>query len=170
MNITLPEAERAARVLRADLPDLSHSRALEIVAHQLGHRDWDTASARLAGGVGAAVPILRMVDVPTAHEFYLDYLGFTVEWEHRFEPHLPLYTRIRRDQLVIDLSEHHGDGTPGAALWVPVTDVHALHRELSAKHYPRQCPDVDEQAPGGPTLEVIDPSANTIRFCQPTNP
>jgi hypothetical protein len=169
MNISHSEAKRAARVLRAEVPDLGHSQALEIVARQLGHRDWNTASAKLADGIGTAVPVLRMLDIPSAHEFYLDYLGFAVEWEHRFEPGMPLYTRIRRDNLVIDLSEHHGDGTPGSGVWVPVTDVHALHRELSAKHYPRQRPAVDEHAPGGPTLAVIDPFANVIRFCQPVD-
>jgi hypothetical protein len=81
---------------------------------------------------------------------------------------MPLYTRLRRDLLVIDLSEHHGDGTPGSGIWVPVTDVHALHRELSTKNNPRQRPAVDEHAPGGPTLTVIDPFANVIRFCRPT--
>ncbi|MFC4856545.1 glyoxalase superfamily protein [Actinophytocola glycyrrhizae] len=166
MILSLPEAKRAARALRAALPDLSHSQALEIVAHQLGHRDWNTAAARLAGGTGTAVPVLRVFDVPSAHEFYLDYLGFGVEWEHRFEPGLPLYTRIRRDHLVVDLSEHHGDGTPGSCVWVPVTDVHALHHELSAKNHPRQRPCVDEHAPGGPTMTVTDPFANSIRFCQ----
>ncbi|MGB3443817.1 MAG: glyoxalase superfamily protein [Actinophytocola sp.] len=166
MTIPLFEAKRAARALRADVPDLSHSKALEIVAHQLGHRDWNTASAKLAGDIGTAVPILRIFDEAMAREFYVDYLGCTVEWEHRFEPGMPLYTRIRRDQLVIDLSEHHGDGTPGSAVWVPVTDVHALHGELSAKNHPRQRPGVDEHAPGGPTLTIIDPFANVIRFCQ----
>lgn len=165
MTTSLSEARRAARVLRAELPDLSDGQALEIVAHRLGHRDWTTAAARLAGGMGGVVPVLRMLDVPSAHAFYLDHLGFAVEWEHRFEPGLPLYTRIRRDDLVLDLSEHPGDGTPGSGVWVPVADVHALDRELSARNY-RGRPDVDEHAPGGPTLAVVGPFANVIRFCQ----
>lgn len=140
MNVTLFEPTRAARVLRAEMPGVSHNQALEIVTRRLGHRDRNTASAKFAGGIGTAVPMPRIVDVPSAHEFYLDYLGFTLEWKHRFKPGMPLYTRIRRDDLVIDLSEHHGDGTPGSGVWVPVTDVHALHRELSAKNYPRRRP------------------------------
>ncbi len=72
MNISHSEAKRAARVLRAEVPDLGHSQALEIVARQLGHRDWNTASAKLADGIGTAVPVLRMLDIPSAHEFYLD--------------------------------------------------------------------------------------------------
>ena len=113
------------------------------------------------------VPLLRMFDSAAAYDFYLDYLGFEVQWEHRFEPDLPLYTRIRRDGTTIDLTEHHGDGTPGTVLWIPVDDVAALHEELIGKRHPRSRPGVDRDAPGGPTLTVTDPSGNTLRFCQP---
>ena len=40
------------------------------------------------------VPILRIFDVAKAKEFYLDYLGFRADWEHRFEPGLPLYMQV----------------------------------------------------------------------------
>ncbi|WP_369374059.1 glyoxalase superfamily protein [Promicromonospora sp. Populi] len=33
--------------------------------------------------------MLRIQDETYAREFYVDYLGFSVEWEHRFEPGLP---------------------------------------------------------------------------------
>jgi hypothetical protein len=169
MDMTLTEAKRAAHTLRTDLGHtISHSQALEIVAHQLGHRDWNTAHAALRDGAGTPVPVLRILDEHRAREFYLDYLGFTTEWEHRFEPGMPLYTRLRRDRLVVDLSEHHGDGTPGSVIWVPVPDVHALHRELSTKNYPYLRPAVDEDAPGGATLTVTDPFSNVIRFCRRT--
>ena len=116
--------------------------------------------------LSAPVPLLRMFDRAAAYDFYREYLGFTVEWEHRFEPDLPLYARIRRDDLVIDLTEHYGDGTPGTVLWVPVDDVDALQRELIAKRHPRSRPGVERDAPGGPTLTVPAPSSNSIRFCQ----
>jgi hypothetical protein len=29
-------------------------------------------------------------------------------------------------------------------------------------------PGIDADSPGGPTMEVIDPFSNTIRFCQTT--
>ena len=29
-----------------------------------------------------AIPILRIFSVPKGHEFYLGYLGFSVDWEH----------------------------------------------------------------------------------------
>lgn len=173
MDLTLDDAKRAARVLREQLrdADLSHSQALEIVARQLGFRDWNTASARLPGarGISAPVPVLRSLDETRAREFYRDYLHFTVEWEHRFDyARSILYMRLRRDQCVLDLSEHHGDGTPGSTVWVPVGDVTALHRELQATGYPRINPGIDVDSPGGPTMEVTDPFSNTLRFCQTT--
>ena len=60
------------------------------------------------------VPILRSFDEAKAREFYVDWLGFTVNWEHRFEPGMPLYMQVSRDGIVLHISEHHGDGSPGA--------------------------------------------------------
>ena len=40
---------------------------------------------------GPTIPILRMCDEAKAREFYLGFLGFAVDWEHRFEPGFPLY-------------------------------------------------------------------------------
>ena len=39
-----------------------------------------------------AVPVLRIFDQAKAEEFYLDYLGFTTDWEHRFAPDFPSIT------------------------------------------------------------------------------
>jgi catechol 2,3-dioxygenase-like lactoylglutathione lyase family enzyme len=200
VDLTLAEAKTAARALRRTLAAtdimISHSRALEIVAAQLGFADWNTASARLSAGsppgrsarllgagptgfgrdaghevrrdFGRTVPVLRVQDEAPAREFYVDYLGFDVEWEHRFEPGLPLYFRVRRGEAVLDLSEHHGDGTPGAVVWVPVASAAALHGELSARPHPRLRPGIDHDAPGGPTIEVTDPFGNVLRLCEPT--
>ena len=145
-------------------------RAREVVAHQLGFPDWDTAAAALTpqGPSSApAVPVVRIQDERLARTFYLDYLDFRVEWEHRFGDDFPLYMRIRRGRTVLDLSEHHGDGTPGTAVWIAVDDVAALHTELTGRAHPRAHPGIDRDAPGGPTLEVIDPWGNALRFCQP---
>jgi len=35
-------------------------------------------------------PILRIFDETKAREFYVDFLGFKVDWEHRFELETPL--------------------------------------------------------------------------------
>lgn len=170
MDMTIDEAKRAARILREQLrgAGLTHSRALEIVAQQLGYQDWNTASAILHqhAEIGVPVPVLRSLDETRAREFYLGFLGFSIEWEHRFDPNSPLYMRLRRGRTVLDLSEHHGDGTPGSTIWVPVDDVQALQREFVGKSYKFMRPGIDTDAPGGPTMDVFDPFSNTIRFCE----
>jgi catechol 2,3-dioxygenase-like lactoylglutathione lyase family enzyme len=81
------------------------------------------------------VPILRMMDEAKAREFYVGFLGFKVDWEHRFAEDAPLYMQISRDGCVLHLSEHYGDCVPGGAIRIDTDDVDALHQELSAKHY-----------------------------------
>ena len=39
----------------------------------------------------AVLPIFRIFSIEKAREFYVDYLGFTVDWEHRYEENMPLY-------------------------------------------------------------------------------
>ena len=51
---------------------------------------------------------------------------------------------------------------------MPVSDVTALHNELHATGYERLNPGIELDSPGEPTMEVIDPFSNTIRFCQTT--
>ncbi|WP_161897260.1 glyoxalase superfamily protein [Gordonia spumicola] len=118
--------------------------------------------------VGPPIPVVRMFDEASARDFYIDYLRFRVEWEHRFEPGTPLYMRIRRGDAVIDLSEHHGDGTPGTVVWIPIRDAAEFHAELVERPHPKLRPGIDVDSPGGPTIVVIDPSGNVLRFCQPT--
>lgn len=36
--------------------------------------------------LGNPIPILRIFDEAKAREFYVGFLGFTVDWKHRFEP------------------------------------------------------------------------------------
>ena len=41
--------------------------------------------------LSAAVPVLRIFDVAKAYEFYRDYLGFELDWEHRSGADFPPY-------------------------------------------------------------------------------
>ena len=55
------------------------------------------------------VPILRMLDEAKAREFYVDFLGFSIDFEHRFNDSAPLYLQLTRSGCTIHLSEHYGD-------------------------------------------------------------
>jgi catechol 2,3-dioxygenase-like lactoylglutathione lyase family enzyme len=85
--------------------------------------------------LGKTIPILRIFDEAKAREFYVEFLGFAVDWEHRFTPDLPLYMQVSREGCVLHLSEHYGDATPGATVRIETTDLPAFHTELAAKKY-----------------------------------
>lgn len=112
-----------------------------------------------------AIPILRIFSEEKAREFYLDFLGFTLLWEHRFEPGLPLYAAVRRGDLELHLSAHHGDATPGSTVFVPVAGIEALRDELVAKGYAYSRPGIT-QAGWGQVMEIADPFGNRLRFCE----
>jgi len=44
-------------------------------------------------------PTLRITDYEKSKSFYVDGLGFQIEKEHRFAPHLPVFMTISRDGL-----------------------------------------------------------------------
>ena len=44
----------------------------------------------------SVVPILRIFDVAKADEFYQGFLGFKVDWDHRFDDNAPLYRQVSR--------------------------------------------------------------------------
>ena len=52
------------------------------------------------------VPALRITNYQRSMAFYVDRLGFRIEWEHRFEPNFPVFMAVARDGMEIYLSEH----------------------------------------------------------------
>lgn len=115
--------------------------------------------------ISGAIPLLRIFSEEQAKAFYVDFLGFHIEWEHRFEEDLPLYAQARRGDLVIHLTGHHGDATPGSTVFVPVTDIDSLHAELNAKRYTHARPAIQQQG-WGKVMEIADPFGNRLRFCE----
>jgi uncharacterized glyoxalase superfamily protein PhnB len=109
-------------------------------------------------------PIFRIFDEMKAKEFYLDYLGFTLEWEHRFEPELPLYMQVCLSECKLHLSEHYGDCSPGAAIRVEVVDLETLHTSLKNKKYTYSRPCIETTPWHTKELRVIDPFGNKITF------
>lgn len=115
--------------------------------------------------ISAAIPVLRIFSEEKAREFYGDFLGFTFDWEHRFDDAAPLYAQIHRDGLVLHLSEHFGDATPGSTVFIRMTGIAGLHAELNARQYRHAHPGLLKQ-PWGLTMEIADPFGNRLRFCE----
>lgn len=115
-------------------------------------------------GFGKTTPILRIFDEGKAKEFYVTFLGFKVDWEHRFEEKLPLYMQISKDDCVLHLSEHHGDCCPGAAMRIETNGLEAFQKDLLAKDYKHVRPGIEEMPWGSRDMVVIDPFGNRLTF------
>ena len=170
------DAKAMAKAMRETLAarniEISHSEALEIVARQFGVETWNILSAKIEAkppenGIAfeQAVPIVRIFDVAKAHEFYLGFLGFSVDWEHRYGENFPLYTQVSRGGLRLHLSEHAGDATPGGCAVVYMKGIRAFQKELIGKDYRYMKPGLEDE---GSRLEVTvtDPFQNRIRFME----
>lgn len=107
---------------------------------------------------GTPIPVLRSFDEARTKAFYLDFL----------EPGLPLYLGVRSGACVLHLTEHYGDGSPGAAVRVPCEDVTAYAAALREKSASFARPGAPRPTPWG-TLEftLTDPSANRLTFYSP---
>lgn len=110
-------------------------------------------------------PILRSFDEAKALDFYVGWLGFTKDWEHRFKPGMPLYMQVSRGGLILHLSEHYGDASPGSTTFVRMTGLREFHAEIMARPFANMRPGL-EKADWGLEMTVIDPFSNRIRFCE----
>lgn len=112
-------------------------------------------------------PILRIYDEAKAREFYVGFLGFKIDWEHRFGADMPLYAQISRGDCILHLSEHYGDVSPGSAVRIGVDDVVAYHAEIMAKGYKYMRPGIEEMPWGTREVQVLDPFFNRLVFFTP---
>ena len=112
----------------------------------------------------AAVPILRIFDEAKAREFYVDWLGFTIDFEHRFEPGTPIYMGISLGACRLHLSEHHGDGSPGARVRIQCDELDDFCAALNAKHYKYYRPGLQDQEWGTREMTVQDGFGNALIF------
>jgi len=119
--------------------------------------------------LGPVIPILRIFDIAKAREFSVDFLGFTWDWEHRFDDNAPVYAQVSRVGTAIHLSEHHGDGAPGAAMTIQTKGIADLHRELTEKKYRFARPGLESQPWGARTVTVTDPFGNKLTFSEPND-
>jgi catechol 2,3-dioxygenase-like lactoylglutathione lyase family enzyme len=103
------------------------------------------------------VPILHVADAAAAVGWY-QRLGFTKEWEHRFEPGLPAFVSVARGPVRLFLSEHQGDARPDTLLYLWLGDVDTIAAEFGV---------TVEQAPWAREIELRDPDGNRLRIGTP---
>src|SRR5438067_860105 len=108
-----------------------------------------------SNSVECIIPILRVKSLQASIRFYLDMLGFKVDWNSA------TMASVSREGRAIMLCE--GDqGQPGAWIWIGVGDIEPLFEELAAKRVTiRQRPTNYRFAY---EMRIEDPDGHVLRF------
>ena len=125
--------------------------------------------------IGSSIPVLRMTDETAAKAFYVDYLDFEIEWEHRFHntPESPLYLQLRLGEAVVHLNGHATPDDPPSEVRIPVQGVEAFCEHLASKAETAGQPVpevVDPRGVGRNTdINLEDPDGNLLTFWEPSD-
>ncbi|MEM7031017.1 MAG: glyoxalase superfamily protein [Chloroflexota bacterium] len=112
----------------------------------------------------AITPVLRILDEGKAKEFYVDFLEFDIEFEHRFQEDFPLYMGITKGSWVLHLTEHHGDCNSGAAVRLQMEGVKTFQQHLLDKKYKYARPGYQKTEWGTLEMDITDPFGNRLTF------
>ncbi len=113
-----------------------------------------------------AIPLLRVFSKEKTWEFYVDFLGFAFDWVERMETDGPLYAQVSRNAVILHLSGHFEDGTPGTTVLIRTHGIDALHGELTKKKYPFTSLKIVDKPWNARVMDVLDPFGNCIRFSE----
>ncbi|MFJ9078658.1 glyoxalase superfamily protein [Streptomyces sp. NPDC102278] len=104
------------------------------------------------------IPILHVEDAAAAVAWY-ERLGFSRQWEHRFEPGFPAFVEVARGRVRLFLSEHAGDARPDTLVYLRVREVDVIAQEFGVQA---------QEAPWAREIELRDPDGNRVRVGTPT--
>lgn len=120
-------------------------------------------TSHLAHMAQTVVPQLRITNAAASLSYYVDQLGFVVDWRHQFEPGYPLFVQATREGQTIFLTEHAGDCQVGGAVYFMVADADACFLEFAACGV--VATNVPSNTPWGTREFVLtDPDGNRLRF------
>ena len=111
-------------------------------------------------------PQLRVRDWKRAHQFYVEGLGFQVDWTHQFEAGFPVFAQVSREGRALFLTEHAGDCEPGGAAYLVLDDLDAFYHEVLQRGIVQ--PEPPSEAPWGRReMHLLDPDGYRLRFAAP---
>jgi predicted enzyme related to lactoylglutathione lyase len=107
--------------------------------------------SKIEGGT----PILRIEDPERSRRYYVDVLGFKIDWD------VPWMMSVSRGRASLMLCEKH-QGNPGTWVWIGCEDADALHAEFVAKGALIRSP--PQNFEWGYEFQVEDPDGHVLRF------
>ena len=114
------------------------------------------------------IPTLRILDYQEAIDFYIQALGFRIDWEHRFEPNEPVYMQISRNGLTLHLSENKRFRT-GVIVFVESKNLNELYSDLNARQNKITLTKPERTNWQTMQMQIEDPFGNLLRFNENVN-
>jgi catechol 2,3-dioxygenase-like lactoylglutathione lyase family enzyme len=109
-------------------------------------------------GFECVIPILRVNSLAASIRFYVDVLGFKVDWGGEAES---TFASVSRDGRALMLSQGE-QGQPGTWLWIGVEDIEPLFAEYRTKGVKfREGP---TNYPWAYEMKIEDPDGHVLRF------
>lgn len=110
-------------------------------------------------------PVFQVQDYQQAHDFYVSWLGFRLDWEDRASDG-KLYMQVSRGGFTLHLSNNRRDSSPGAKVRAGMNGLIAYHHILLKKENPFPRPDLVKANWNERVMqaEVVDPFGNRIIF------
>lgn len=197
---TFRDAKAMAKALRAELHDrcqveLTHSACLEIVARQFGFDNYNILAAKIdesgpaeRPGAGwrtpfsdnTTIPVLRIFSEEAAKEFYVDFLGFALDFGGPAGgPGTPFYGQVSRPGTTLQLTEQPYQAGPGSTVDIWLAGLDDLREELvsyvQVKNYRLWgpaiwVPEIEEVPWDARVLVIGDPFGNHLRLSEPKDP
>lgn len=113
------------------------------------------------------VPVFGIRSYDEAVAYYVDWLGFNLDWEWREAPGRPVIMAISRGAVSLMLNESLGSAS-ASRLSLNVTDIAAFAEEWNARR-PNSVAVVVGAPYDIPTISLRDPFGNRLDFAQPVS-
>lgn len=109
------------------------------------------------------IPTFRILDYQEAIDFYIQGLGFRIDWEHRFGSNEPVYMQISRNGLTLHLSENKRFQT-GVIVFVESKNLNELYSDLNGSQNKIALTKPERTHWQTIQIEIEDPFGNVLRF------
>ena len=112
------------------------------------------------------IPTFRILDYKKAMAFYMEGLGFSIDWEHRFGPSEPIYMQISRNGLTLHLSENKRFKV-GVIIFVDCKKLLEFYSELQHQKINIELSKPEKTNWQTLQMEIEGPFGNLLRFNEP---
>ena len=113
-------------------------------------------------------PVFQITDYPQAVAFYIDWLGFSIDWEDEVTVDGGRYLQVSRGSIVLHLTNTTHQSCAGSRAIAEFTGLAAFHRILMQKASVFPMPELQKTTWHDKVmqLELVDPAGNCLMLAE----